>query len=68
MSEVFPVKISLNECEDLALAVEQDGSRVDPHKANAARIFGVSYEEVTAEQRQQGKKALYSLIYGGNMR
>ncbi len=36
----------------------------DIHRATAARVFGVPYEEVTAEQRRQAKTVNFSIIYG----
>ena len=36
----------------------------DIHRATAARVFGVPYEEVTAEQRRHAKTVNFSIIYG----
>lgn len=36
----------------------------DIHRATAAKVFGVPYEEVTAEQRRQAKTVNFSIIYG----
>lgn len=36
----------------------------DIHKATAAEVFGVSLEEVTAEQRRRAKAVNFGLIYG----
>lgn len=36
----------------------------DIHRATAARVFGVPYEEVTSEQRRQAKTVNFSIIYG----
>lgn len=35
----------------------------DAHKAMAARIFGVPYDQVTPEQRRLGKVRNYGLLY-----
>ncbi|MEM9987062.1 MAG: DNA polymerase, partial [Bacteroidota bacterium] len=36
----------------------------DIHRATAARVFGVPYDEVTREQRYQAKTVNFSIIYG----
>ncbi len=37
---------------------------LDIHRATAARVFGVPYEEVTREQRNKAKTVNFSIIYG----
>lgn len=37
----------------------------DIHKATAARVFGVPFEEVTTEQRYRSKTVNFAIIYGG---
>jgi DNA polymerase-1 len=44
--------------------VEAFRSGQDVHAATAAKIFGVSIEEVTKEQRRQAKTANFGIIYG----
>ncbi len=36
----------------------------DIHRATAARVFGVPYEEVTKEQRYRAKTVNFSIVYG----
>ncbi|MEY3050551.1 MAG: hypothetical protein RLY31_336 [Bacteroidota bacterium] len=36
----------------------------DIHRATAARVYGVPYESVTAEQRRHAKTVNFSIIYG----
>lgn len=36
----------------------------DIHKETSARLFGVSFDEVTNEQRQLGKRINFSILYG----
>lgn len=36
----------------------------DIHRATAARVYGVPYEEVTSEQRRNAKTVNFSIIYG----
>lgn len=36
----------------------------DIHRATAARVFDVPYDEVTSEQRRQAKTVNFSIIYG----
>jgi len=36
----------------------------DIHRATAARVYGVPYEEVTADQRRNAKTVNFSIIYG----
>jgi len=36
----------------------------DPHKETAAKLFGVSFDEVTDGMRQRGKTANFQIIYG----
>jgi DNA polymerase-1 len=44
--------------------VEAFRSGQDVHAATAAKIFGVTIEEVTKEQRRQAKTANFGIIYG----
>ena len=44
--------------------VEAFRSGQDVHAATAAKIFGVSIEDVTKEQRRQAKTAKFGIIYG----
>ena len=44
--------------------VEAFRSGQDVHAATAAKIFGVSIEEVTKDQRRQAKTANFGIIYG----
>ena len=44
--------------------VEAFRSGQDVHAATAAKIFGVSIEDVTKEQRRQAKTANFGIIYG----
>ena len=44
--------------------VEAFRSGQDVHAATAAKIFGVTIEEVTKEQRRQAKTANFCIIYG----
>ena len=44
--------------------VEAFRSGQDVHAATAAKIFGVTIEEVTKEQRRQAKTAHFGIIYG----
>ena len=44
--------------------VEAFCSGQDVHAATAAKIFGVSIEEVTKDQRRQAKTANFGIIYG----
>ena len=44
--------------------VEAFRSGQDIHAATAAKIFGVTIEEVTKEQRRQAKTANFGIIYG----
>ena len=37
----------------------------DLHKATAAALYNISVEEVTKEQRQDGKTANFTIVYGG---
>ena len=37
---------------------------LDIHRATAAKVFGVPYEEVTKEQRYKAKTVNFSIIYG----
>ncbi|HFA51610.1 MAG TPA: DNA polymerase I [Bacteroidetes bacterium] len=36
----------------------------DIHRATAAKVYGVAYEEVTADQRRNAKTVNFSIIYG----
>jgi DNA polymerase bacteriophage-type len=40
--------------------------RLDPYKVNAAATYGVRYEDVTDEQRQDGKMQELALGFGGS--
>ncbi len=44
--------------------IEAFRSGEDIHRATAARLFGVSPEQVTAEQRRRAKTANFGIIYG----
>ena len=44
--------------------VEAFRSGQDVHAATAAKIFGISIEDVTKEQRRQAKTANFGIIYG----
>jgi DNA polymerase I len=39
-------------------------SGLDIHRATAARVFGVAYDEVSQEQRYRAKTVNFSIIYG----
>ena len=39
-------------------------SGVDVHRATAAKIFGISYDEVTGDQRRIAKTANFGIMYG----
>lgn len=49
--------------EDRINSVEPDGSKTDLHKLAASRIFGVSYENVTDEQRRRAKEESFRRAY-----
>ncbi len=49
--------------EDEAM-LEAFNSGQDIHRATAARVFEVPYDEVTADQRRQAKTVNFSIIYG----
>lgn len=49
--------------EDEAM-LEAFNSGQDIHRATAARVFEVPYEEVTDDQRRQAKTVNFSIIYG----
>lgn len=36
----------------------------DLHRRNAARMFGVPYQEVTTEQRNAAKRRVFRYLYG----
>ncbi|HMQ47644.1 MAG TPA: DNA polymerase I [Saprospiraceae bacterium] len=48
--------------DEAMLEAFQSGS--DIHRATAARVFGVGYDEVTKEQRYRAKTVNFSIIYG----
>ena len=47
--------LDLASFEDFLKAVEPKGGPTDLHKLTACHMFGVSYEEVTDEQRKHAK-------------
>lgn len=51
--------------ETTALEVYRSGR--DPYKVNASAIYGVTYEDVTKQQRQVGKVAELALGYQGSV-
>ncbi len=60
-------QIELRVCAELAgetRMIEAMKQGEDLHRMTAAKIFGVSEEEVTKEQRQQAKAVNFGLIYG----
>lgn len=48
--------------DEAMLEAFQSGS--DIHRATAARVFGVAYDEVNKEQRYRAKTVNFSIIYG----
>ena len=60
-------QIELRVCAELSgetRMIEAMKQGEDLHRMTAAKIFGVSEEEVTKEQRQQAKAVNFGLIYG----
>ena len=49
-------------CDSHLIKAFRDG--VDVHAATAAKIFGIPYEEVTADQRRIAKTANFGIMYG----
>ena len=49
-------------CDQHLIKAFKDG--VDVHAATAAKIFGIPYEEVTADQRRIAKTANFGIMYG----
>lgn len=56
--------MAISEVNDPSLA-NQLNAGLDPHKATAVDVYGLEYDDVTAEQRQAAKTCLFSIIYGG---
>ncbi len=48
--------------DDHLVSAFRDG--IDVHAATAAKIFGIPYEEVTADQRRIAKTANFGIMYG----
>ncbi|MEZ4950589.1 MAG: DNA polymerase [Saprospiraceae bacterium] len=44
--------------------LEAFASGQDIHRATAARVYGVPFEEVTSDQRRNAKTVNFSIIYG----
>lgn len=63
MAQVGPLQKAT--VEDIARALETNGTRTDAHKVLATRIFHVPYEEVTADQRKFAKARNFAAIYRG---
>jgi len=57
------LRIMAHLCQDKHL-IEAFNSGVDVHKATAAKIFGITPEEVTADQRRIAKTANFGIMYG----
>jgi DNA polymerase-1 len=47
-----------------AAMIEAFQKNQDIHRATAARVYGVPYKDVTAEQRRNAKTVNFSIIYG----
>lgn len=63
MAQVGPLQKAT--VEDIARALETNGTRTDAHKVLAMCIFNVPYEEVTADQRKFAKELNFAAIYRG---
>lgn len=45
--------------EDRVMSLESSGTPTDHHRAVAARLFKVAYEDVTPEMRREAKKVSF---------